>query len=251
MKRLSILPGILWSLARGAGLCAGGGVPGDLATPVISEFMASNGSPKPLGEGDILDADGDSSDWIELYNPTAGTFDLGGWYLTDDPNKPAKWRFPSPTVLAPDGYLLVFASGKDRTRGELHTNFKLAADGGYLALVAYHAVSLIQAALRAVPGHAKVEAEVSWYYLCLHLSKVYTGRMIALPAKHGDLFRRFDEREFAALLKELAVKIDLRRFRKHPRGPKKPPPKKLSGAKISPVSTARILAQRSTANGAP
>jgi hypothetical protein len=37
----------------------------------------------------------------------------------------------------------------------------------------------------------------------------------------------------------------LRRFRKHPRGPKKPPPKKLSGAKIKHVSTARILAERS------
>lgn len=114
-----------------------------------------------------------------------------------------------------------------------------------LALVAYNAVSLIQAALRAVHGHEKVQAEVSWYYLCLHLSKVYTGMMIALPAKHWDLFRRLDEREFATLLKELAAQIDLRRFRKHPRGPKKPPPKKLSGAKIKHVSTARILAERS------
>jgi len=32
-----------------------------------------------------------------------------------------------------------------------------------LALVAYNAVSLIQAALRAVHGHEKVQAEVSWY----------------------------------------------------------------------------------------
>ncbi|MCX5647310.1 MAG: lamin tail domain-containing protein [Phycisphaerae bacterium] len=135
MKRLSILLGILLPLVWGMGPGAVGAAAGDLATPVISEFMAGNGSQKPLGEGDLLDANGDSSDWIELYNPTAGTFDLGGWYLTDDPNKLAKWRFPSPTILAPDGYLLVFASGKDRTTGELHTNFKLAADGGYLALV--------------------------------------------------------------------------------------------------------------------
>jgi hypothetical protein len=68
--------------------------------------------------------------------------------------------------------------------------------------------------------------------------------MIALPAKHWDIFRRLEVRDFAALLKELAAKIDLRRFRKHPRGPKKPKPKKLSGAKISHVSTARVLAQR-------
>ncbi len=29
----------------------------------------------------------------------------------------------------------VFASGKSRSTGALHTNFKLAAEGGYLALV--------------------------------------------------------------------------------------------------------------------
>ena len=117
--------------------------------------------------------------------------------------------------------------------------------GFCLALVAYNAVSLIQAALRAVHGAAKIEAELSWYYVCLHLSKVYTGMMIAVPAKHGDLFRRLDAREFAALLKELATRIDFRRFRKHPRGPKKPPPKKISGAKVCHVATARILAKRS------
>jgi len=104
-------------------------------TPVINEFMASNGSRAPLGEGQILDADGDSSDWIELYNPTSRTFDLGGWYLTDNADNPAKWQFPKPTRLAPNGYLLVFASGKNRTSGQLHTNFQLAAEGGYLALV--------------------------------------------------------------------------------------------------------------------
>lgn len=121
---------------------------------------------------------------------------------------------------------------------------RAALFGFCLALVAYNAVSLIQAALRAAHG-AKVQAEISWYYVCLHLSKVYTGLMIAVPARHWDIFRRLDVADFAALLKELAAKIDLRRFRKHPRGPKKPPPKKISGAKIHHVATARILAKRS------
>ena len=135
MKRPLVLLGILWPFVVATGLSAAGSTSSDPATPVISEFLASNGSREPLGEGDLLDADGDSSDWIELHNPTAQPFDLGGWYLTDDAGKPARWRFPSPTVLAPDGYLLVFASDKDRTSGQLHTNFKLDAEGGYLALV--------------------------------------------------------------------------------------------------------------------
>jgi IS4 transposase len=128
---------------------------------------------------------------------------------------------------------------------EIHTlGYPKAALFGFcLALVAYNAVSLIQAALRAVHGSAKIETEVSWYYVCLHLSKVYTGMMIAVPPEHWDIFRRLEVRDFAALLKKLATKIDLKRFRKHLRGPKKPKPKKLSGAKIKHVSTARILAQ--------
>jgi hypothetical protein len=135
VKRQSIVLGIWWPFVVAMGLGAAGNTPPDGATPVIHEFLASNGSREPLGEGDLLDADGDSSDWLEVYNPTASPFDLGGWYLTDDPGKPTKWRFPSPTILPANGYLLVFASGKDRTRGQLHTNFKLDAEGGYLALV--------------------------------------------------------------------------------------------------------------------
>lgn len=105
------------------------------AGPVINEFMAANGSRTPLGEGDVLDADGDSSDWIELYNPMQQAVNLGGWYLTDDPGELTRWRFPAGTSIPANGYLLVFASGKNRTSGQLHTNFRLSADGGYLALV--------------------------------------------------------------------------------------------------------------------
>ena len=107
----------------------------DGRTPVINEFMASNGSRAPLEAGELLDADGDSSDWIELYNPTDRLFGLSGWYLTDDADEPAKWRFPDGVVLAPGQFLVVFASGKDRRAGELHTNFSLSAGGEYLALV--------------------------------------------------------------------------------------------------------------------
>lgn len=119
---------------------------------------------------------------------------------------------------------------------------KAALFGFCLALTAYNAVSLVKASLRAIHGHEKVESEVSWYYLCLHISKVYAGMMIAVPAKHWEIFRRLDDKQLTSLLKELAANIDLKRFRKHPRGPKKPQPKKVSGAKTKHVSTARILA---------
>jgi hypothetical protein len=106
-------------------------------TPVISEFMASNGSKEPLAEGGLLDEDGDSSDWIEIYNPTNQAVHLGGWYLTDEADNLEQWRFPAGVALNPGQFLVVFASGKDRAvaGAELHTNFSLDAEGEYLALV--------------------------------------------------------------------------------------------------------------------
>ena len=99
------------------------------AGPIISEFMASNIS-------GLLDEDWDSSDWIEVYNPTPDDVDLAGWYLTDEAGDLDKWQFPA-VSLEPSESLVVFASGKDRTdpAANLHTSFKLSADGEYLALV--------------------------------------------------------------------------------------------------------------------
>ncbi|MEJ2055467.1 MAG: lamin tail domain-containing protein, partial [Calditrichaceae bacterium] len=94
----------------------------------INEFMALNSLT-------IMDEDGDYSDWIELYNDSPAEVNLDNWSLTDDPDEPQKWLFPN-VDLEPGGYLLVFASGKDRimTDRELHTNFKLSGDGEYLGL---------------------------------------------------------------------------------------------------------------------
>ncbi len=98
-----------------------------LADPLITEFMASNDTA-------LYDEDGESSDWMEIHNPDAVPVDLGGYYLTNDAGIPDMWRFPAVT-LPSGGNLIVFASNKDRDVGELHTDFRLSKDGGYLALV--------------------------------------------------------------------------------------------------------------------
>ncbi len=99
--------------------------------PKITEFMASN-------SGDLADENGDQSDWIEIYNPFSFTFDASGYYLTDNSVFLTKWRIPDGVILEPNDLLVVFASGKDRSviGSELHTNFRLDANGEYLALVA-------------------------------------------------------------------------------------------------------------------
>ncbi|MCF7959029.1 MAG: lamin tail domain-containing protein, partial [Phycisphaerae bacterium] len=101
---------------------------------VISEFLAVN-SDSNQQEG-LVDQDNDSSDWIEIYNPTDVDVNLENWFLTDSKKNLTKWRFPDVTMNA-GGYLIVFASEKNHAiaGSELHTNFKLSADGEYLALV--------------------------------------------------------------------------------------------------------------------
>ena len=71
------------------------------------------------------DADGDRSDWVELYNAGSGTVSLEGWYLSDKAEKPTRWRIPQ-VSLAPGESTVIYASGKNRTEGQLHTNFSLS-----------------------------------------------------------------------------------------------------------------------------
>jgi hypothetical protein len=95
----------------------------------LSEFMADN-------DETLNDEDGDASDWIEIENSSDRTESLSGWSMTDDPRNPRLWRFP-PVSIPARGYLVVFASGKNRTNatGRLHTSFRLERSNGYLALV--------------------------------------------------------------------------------------------------------------------
>jgi hypothetical protein len=105
----------------------------------MTELLAEN-------DGGLRDADGDSPDWIELSNDGASAMNLAGWHLTDSPDHLSKWTFPA-TNLESGRLLVIFASGKDRAvaGGELHTNFRLEQNGGYLALVEPDGATIVQA----------------------------------------------------------------------------------------------------------
>ena len=113
-----------------------------------------------------------------------------------------------------------------------------------LALLAYNAVSVLKAALRSVHGEAAVNDKVSGYYLALEIQQTYDGMMVAVPERHWRRFRRFTPEEFTDTLKEIATHVRLSRYRKHPRGPKKPPPKKDRYKNGDHVSTAKLLKRR-------
>ncbi len=91
------------------------------AALLINEVQASN-------VDGLADEDGDYEDWVEILNTGPGPVDLAGHHLSDNPLFPLRWTFPSHT-LAPGNRVIVFASGKDRTGAELHSNFSIKATG--------------------------------------------------------------------------------------------------------------------------
>jgi len=92
----------------------------------INEFLASNSATNP-------DEAGEYDDWLELYNSTAEDYDLSGHYLTDHPDNPLKWQFPDEIIIPAQGWLLIWCD-EDQEQGDLHTNFKLSADGEDIVL---------------------------------------------------------------------------------------------------------------------
>lgn len=95
----------------------------------INELMSSNGNT-------IQDEDGDCPDWVEIYNAGDEPVNLLGYGLSDRPNNPFKWRFPEWTI-APEEYLIVFASDKNRTTGPyLHTSWAIRAEGEEVVIAA-------------------------------------------------------------------------------------------------------------------
>lgn len=115
-----------------------------------------------------------------------------------------------------------------------------------MALVAYNVLSTVKAALRAEHGAEKIEHEVSGYYLADEVAGTWRGMMIVLPAAYWhERFAQQTPRQLAQFLRTAAAHIRLAAFRKHPRGPKKPPPK-MNKKHRGHVSTARILQQRNS-----
>ena len=94
---------------------------------VINELL-------PMNNESGADQSGQYDDWIELYNLSDTDVDLSGCYLTDSQNDLTKWKFPDGTIIAKNGFLIVWADGDTNAAG-LHASYKLSADGETVVLV--------------------------------------------------------------------------------------------------------------------
>ena len=104
-------------------------------TPVrINEVSGANDS--------YIDEYGKKGDWVELYNTTSAPIDVEGMYLTDNANKPTKYKISKDgtnvnTTIPAHGYLVIWCDNKRSTTDNgLHAGFKIADDGGLVMLSA-------------------------------------------------------------------------------------------------------------------
>ena len=113
-----------------------------------------------------------------------------------------------------------------------------------MAVLAWNTYAVVQAALRSVHGEQRIDDELSDEHFIRDVVLTQTGMDIAVDLNEWDQYRDLPAAQFAKAIERLARKIDLSRYPKHKRGPKKPRPKQKSGVKNHHVSTAKLLAKK-------
>lgn len=86
----------------------------------INEYITSN-------KGNDYTKDGNSYDWVELYNYSKKDINLKYIYISDNINKITKYELPD-KILKPDEYVVIYLSGNDCYKNdEIHANFRLSS----------------------------------------------------------------------------------------------------------------------------
>lgn len=110
--------------------------PGDAASPIVVNEVSFNTS---------------GTQYIELFNKSAAPIDVGGYYLSNDPDRLNLFRIPSPTVLPGNG----FATFQQGTVG-----FSITSAGDRILLTSPSLDAVIDA--RAVEAGPKDFTEGRW-----------------------------------------------------------------------------------------
>src|SRR3954466_15349973 len=166
--------------------------------------------------------------------------------LTNLPSKEARARTIAELYRKRWTIETAFAELEATLNGEIETlGYPKAALFAFcVALVSYNILSVVKAALRSVHGAEVVTEEVSDYYLADEVAGTYRGMMIAIPEEEWVVFHDLSPVGLGQVLQDLARKVRLREYRKQPRGPKKPQPKRKIVGQQNHVSTAKLLKAR-------
>jgi IS4 transposase len=179
----------------------------------------------------------------------------------DEPTRDGETTLYLLTTLAPEAASALTLAELYLTRWTIETAFlrltvelrceidtlgypRAALFGFAVAAVAFNVLAVVKAALRRAHGVELIEQTLSSYYLTNEIANVAEALTTVLDPEDWAVFQTLSVTAMAAWLLELAGQVNLRKYRKHPRGPKKPPPKRKHDPQRPHVSVARILTQR-------
>lgn len=91
-----------------------------------------------------------------------------------------------------------------------------------VAVACYNILAVILASLSVVHETKVIQTTFSYYYMAREIMEVTQGMLIALPPKTWSKFRQMSAIEMAEYLRHIAGQINLSKYRKTIRGPKKP-----------------------------
>jgi len=140
----------------------------------------------------------------------------------------------------------LFQSLTQMLAGEIDTlAYPRAALLGFgIALASFNILATVQAALRGQHGAEKIQEEVSGFYIANEVRITIGGMAIATIPEDWEVFQSMSSADLASALLKLAAHAHLPKYKRHPRGPKKPVPKRTQFQDNTHVSTARLLAAR-------
>jgi hypothetical protein len=110
-----------------------------------------------------------------------------------------------------------------------------------MALFSFNILSTVRAALKEVHGAVEIEENLSDYYVVEDVQATWRGLEIAILPEEWQRFESMTNTAFAQSLRQWAERVNLTRFRKSKRGPKKATTKKRFDPKHPHIATARLL----------
>jgi len=113
-----------------------------------------------------------------------------------------------------------------------------------MALVAYNILAVVAAALRRVHGDEVIATKVSGFYIAGEISRGSLALEVAVGPEEWSQLRALSDAAHLDLLLKIAATVDLAKYKKHSRGPRKPRPERTEYLDKPHVSTARLLLNR-------
>ena len=118
---------------------------------------------------------------------------------------------------------------------------KAALFGFCLALVAFNLYAIVMATLRVTHPDQAINKTVSEYYIAQEIETTTDGMSIAIPENEWTIFTQVSSAELGPILLYIASYVDLKKYKKNPRGPKKPRLERNQFKGHPHVSTAKLL----------